>query len=317
MPAKEAIMHRKLFTFTLSAMFAVALVGCNDAKKPRASKKKSSATSTETAAAKTVDEKAADDKVAAKPAETDTAKGSASDIPQGEWGNLKGKFIYNGDPPKPEKIDASKDPVCTKHDLFDESLVVGDDKGLANVVVWIRTKDVKISPDYDGQKNKQAVIDNLNCRFDPHIVPYWTGQPLEVKNSDPTAHNTNVAALANAPFNEIIPAEKNSERKPLENAETTPIQVSCNIHPWMKGYMVVQPNPYVAVSGKDGSFEMKSLPTGTELEFQVWQEKSGYVQKAEIDGKDAKWAKGRFKYTIKPGDNDLGTIKLDPAQFNK
>ena len=29
------------------------------------------------------------------------------------------------------------------------------------------------------------------------------------------------------------------------------------------------------------------------------------------------WTRGRFKMTIKPGDNNLGEIKLDPTQFNK
>ena len=47
------------------------------------------------------------------------------------------------------------------------------------------------------------------------------------------------------------------------------------------------------------------------------QEKPGNVAKAKIDGKDAGWTRGRFKYTIKAGNNDLGEIKLDPAQFNK
>ena len=54
----------------------------------------------------------------------------------------------------------------------------------------------------------------------------------------------------------------------------------------MKARLLVRPDPYFAVSDKDGNFEIKNLPAGTELEFQVWQEKSGYVEKAKIDGKD-------------------------------
>ena len=78
----------------------------------------------------------------------------------------------------------------------------------------------------------------------------------------------------------------------------------------MKGWLVVPPTPYAAVSGDDGKFEIKNLPVGTELEFQAWQEKKGYLDKATINGKDAGWTKGRFKITIKPGDNDLGDIKV-------
>jgi plastocyanin len=303
-------MHAKTFTLALAAVLTMTLVGCSDEKPRRAAKKSPAPTTSETPAPSTAGEKST------APAETTP---SASAPATGDWGTLKGKFVFNGTAPKQEPLkEITQDQaVCTKHPLLDESLVVADDGGVANIVVWVRNKDVKVHSDYDALKEKKVVIDNKNCRFDPHVVTYWTGQPLEIKNSDPVAHNTNASCQVNEAFNEIIPAEKSSDRKPLTAAEMVPVDVSCNIHRWMKGWLVVQANPYMAVSGKDGSFELKNLPTGTELEFQVWQEKAGYVQKAEVGGKDAGWAKGRFKYTVKPGDNDLGTIKLDAAQFNK
>ena len=48
----------------------------------------------------------------------------------------------------------------------------------------------------------------------------------------------------------------------------------------------------------------------TELEFQVWQEKSGFVE-----AKD--WKRGRFKMTLKSGKNDLGEVKVSPKIFEK
>jgi hypothetical protein len=63
----------------------------------------------------------------------------------------------------------------------------------------------------------------------------------------------------------------------------------------------------MCVSKPDGSFKIEKLPVG-ELEFQVWHERSGYVATPE-------WSRGRFEMEIKPGANDLGTIKLDPALF--
>ena len=307
-------MHTKIFALAVAALLGVAFVGCGEAKKPRASKKSSPSTSSETSTTT-----ASNDKASTPPAETTTKAAPAGDAPAtGDWGTLKGKFVFNGTAPTPEPIKVDKDPdVCGKHNLVDESLVVGEGGGLANVTIWVRSKVENIHPDYDSLKKEKVVIDNKDCRFTTRVATYWTGQPLELKNSDPIAHNINAGLQVNDPFNEIVPADKFSDHKPLEKGETYISPLSCNIHGWMKGFVLVQPHPYMAVSAKDGTFEIKNLPTGTELEFQVWQEKSGYVQKAEIDGKDAKWAKGRFKYTIKAGDNDLGTIKLDPAQFNK
>ncbi len=84
-------------------------------------------------------------------------------------------------------------------------------------------------------------------------------------------------------------------------------RVVCNIHPWMRAWLLPRDNPYAAVSGTDGSFVLAKLPVG-EWEFQAWHEQGGWPR---VPG----WNRGRFKVRIKPGRNDLGTIKLAPAQF--
>ena len=85
----------------------------------------------------------------------------------------------------------------------------------------------------------------------------------------------------------------------------------------MIGTLLVRPNPYFAVSNKDGAFEIKNLPAG-EIEFQVYQEKCGYVEDAELEGKKVNWPKGVFKVMIQAGkDTDLGDIKLGAKQFAK
>jgi len=238
-----------------------------------------------------------------------------------DWGNLTGRFVYDGKAPTPEPLSINKDhEYCGKPPtLVDESLVVGKDGGLANVAVWVRTKGVKVHPDYEKAATTKVTIDNKHCRFDPRIVVYRTGQPLEIKNSDTDgiAHNTKCELQANEGFNIQLPVGTSQDLKPLTNPESLPGSVACSIHPWMKGWLVVQPTPYVAVSDETGKFELKNLPAGSELEFQVWQEKAGYVDKAKVNGKDAGWTRGRFKYTVKAGANDLGEIKLDPKQFDK
>ena len=129
-------------------------------------------------------------------------------------------------------------------------------------------------------------------------------------------HNTNLALTSNAPFNVVIPANSNSDKKldsRRKHAGHGHVQ-----HPSLdEGVRAGAARSVFAVSDKDGKFEIKNLPAGKELEFQVWQEKAGNVEKASIGGKDAGWKRGRFKMMIKPGTNDLGEIKLDPAQFNK
>lgn len=235
-----------------------------------------------------------------------TLAGTAS---RAQWGNLKGKFVYDGTAPTPTKLTVEKDvEVCGKHNLVAEDLVVGADGGLANVIVYLRTRDAKEHPDYAQAGSSKVDFDNKNCRFEPHVLAIRTSQTLVLKNSDPVAHNSNVQQLDGGGINPLIPPNGAAEHK-FFSEQPVPVTVSCNIHPWMKGYIMPRKSPYFAVSGKDGSFQIKNLPAG-ELEFVAWQEKSGYLA---VPG----WERGRFTVKIAEGDNDLGTIKCPASLFNK
>ena len=52
------------------------------------------------------------------------------------------------------------------------------------------------------------------------------------------------------------------------------VQMKCDVHPWMIGYVGVLPHPYFQVTGKDGAFEIKNLPPG-EYVIEAWHEKFG------------------------------------------
>lgn len=228
---------------------------------------------------------------------------------QAQWGTLKGRFVYDGDPPKPKQIDTPN--VQPKEPVVDESLLVDPKtKGVANVVVYVRTKGVKVHPDYKKAAGEKVIFNNKDFRFVPHVLTMQQSQTLELGNSDPVSHNSNFQPIGDEGINPLIPAGKSADYK-ANRAQTIPQPVSCNIHPWMKGYILTRPDPYATVSKPDGSFEIKNLPAG-ELEFQFWHEKTGYLV-AKPD-----WTRGRVKLNIKSGGvTDLGDIKLSPSLFNK
>ncbi|MFM8704601.1 MAG: hypothetical protein ACKOHG_12200 [Planctomycetia bacterium] len=234
-----------------------------------------------------------------------------------EWGTIKGRFLYGGDAPAAGELKADKDvEVCGKHKLLNEELAVGADKGVANVVVFVRDKGVKVHPDAAAEaKAAKVVLDNKDCRFNPHVVVVQTGTPLIIKNSDTVGHNSNVATIKNPPSNSLIPAGGESSI-PFANEEAIPAQVTCNIHPWMKAWVVVRPNPYAAVSAADGSFEIKNVPAG-EVELQLWHEKAGYIGEISVGGKAEKIAKGRRKVKVEAAGTTLGDMVLAPSIFQK
>ena len=226
------------------------------------------------------------------------------------WATLKGRFTFAGTPGQPKPLVVDKDTeVCSKGGmkLVDRSLLVdSSSKGLANVVVFARkTSRVKEA----GPSATPLVFDQKDCEFITPVFAARVGQPIDVKNSDPVGHNTNVAGTS---FNQLIPAGAGTLYKP--DAETgMPTMVTCNIHPWMKAYAVFRKDGYVAVSGSDGSFTIPDLPAGEVIEFQVWHERSSGPNGAlGIDKADLKWTpKGRFQIKLQENEvKDLGTLEV-------
>jgi hypothetical protein len=238
-----------------------------------------------------------------------------------QWGNLTARFVYDGQTPKAPALQITKDvDFCGKFGLVDESVAVNpENRGLANVIVWVYVnrgeQPPPVHPALANPAAETVLLDNNKCRFDPHVLLMRTSQTLIMGNSDQVGHNCKIDTYVNPPINYTIPAGGKVEHK-LPVDEARPARVSCSIHPWMSGWLLVKNHPYMGVSDKDGKLEIRDLPTGT-WTFQFWQEQVGYLSEVTIDGKATQWKRGRPEITIKPGVNNLGEVRLAPAVFNK
>lgn len=199
----------------------------------------------------------------------------------GGIGALKGRVVYQGSF-KPlallyDKGAAPKDPaVCGLEAAPNESVVVNDG-GLANVFIYL-AKAPKGAP--AAAVPEPFLFDQKHCVFKPHASIVRTGQVVKVLNSDAVAHNTHTYPSRNSPFNQTIsPNETVGVNLTYGKAENQPIQVGCDIHPWMVAFQLPIDHPYATVSAADGTFEIKDLPSGTH-EFKVWHEKGGQLEKA-------------------------------------
>ena len=108
-------------------------------------------------------------------------------------GTLRGRILFGGDPPVPAAVAVNKDEaVCGDRGLTDRSLVVGDAGGgeyggIADVVVWldVRASGRDLPDDGDDETLPPAVLDNVGCRFEPHVVLLRTGQRIEGRQFRP------------------------------------------------------------------------------------------------------------------------------------
>jgi hypothetical protein len=234
-------------------------------------------------------------------------------------GVLLGRVVFKGKAPVAEKLSLNKDiALCSKTHPIDEELLVNKtDGGLANVVVWLQLAKGQELPDVALPKSQklaaEVVMTNKNCRFEPHIAVMTTKQTLVLGNDDPVPHNTLMNLFYNDPFNESIGTGA-SVKKTLKKSEPRPAQVSCPIHSWMKGWVVVKDHSYVAVSDAHGRFRIPNLPPG-EWTFQFWQEKAGYLSKINLKSGTIEDKKGIYRLTIKAGENNLGDMSVDASLF--
>ena len=296
-------LRRLAFLGLCVALMTCVSCGGGDTRSTKSSKKSSS-----TKTAKKVDKKA------------DEKSGETTSAPPAEgWGNLTGVFVFGGDAPERAALNITKDvEYCGKFGLTSEEVVVNpENKGLQNVVVSLYLKRGETVEKKEDAPTApvEILLDNVHCRFEPHVSLMQTSQTLLVKNSDEVGHNTKIDTLDNPGINPIIPAGGQFKQQ-FSSAERKPSPVSCSIHPWMTGYLLITDHPFAAVTDADGKFEIKDLPAG-EWTFEVWHEKAGAVTGATRDGQTEEWSRGRFTFTIQPGDNDLGTLTVDPALLSQ
>ena len=229
------------------------------------------------------------------------------------WGTLVGRFVVEGSVPKPVAHAPGNDPVCHAAAPIDDSVLVGEEGGLANAVVYVRPprgKVLSVHPDLAAAA-EPIELTNRQCAFLPRVSVVQTGQPLVVKNDDPTAHNTKFDLLKNTALNQLIPAGGEFTAT-FDTAESLPTPVSCNVHPFMRGYVLVRDDPYAAISDADGRFKIEHLPAG-EHQFQLWHE-TGYLKEVAFKGGEAD-RRGRMRLTIPAdGELDLGEVRV-PAEL--
>ena len=184
---------------------------------------------------------------------------------------VSGKATLEGTPPAMEKIKMAADPVCLQQHaepVMNEAVIVNNG-ALQNVFVYV--KDGLPQADYPAPK-EPVVLDQKGCTYHPHLFGIQVGQPLEIRNSDPTLHNINSQPAANKKFNVAQPIQGMKTVKTFDKPEMVPFK--CNVHPWMAAYAGVVNHPFFGVTGADGTFRLSGLPAGT-YTVEAWHEKYG------------------------------------------
>jgi len=237
-----------------------------------------------------------------------------------DGGTISGKVSLVGGKPTPKGFNlvTFPDPVyCgristgTGWRLLEE-FNVGPEGGLRDVIVWLaevpKGKPFEFTP---------PVIEARDCRFLPFVTTVRDDDDVVVVNMDPVMHDIQAYETSHLGprvlFNTPLPMNPHHKREvgahSHEHMPGEPMKqtvhltkgrrifvMQCGFHAYMVSWGLAVDNPYYAVTGSDGSFQIDEVPPG-EYVLVAWHPETGPAieQKISVPAKGAVSADFQFK----------------------
>ena len=142
----------------------------------------------------------------------------------------------------------------------------GGARGPGYTVVWLKPLDRPMPP----LRPVNRTLHQRNKSFSPHVVAVPVGGRIAFVNDDDIHHNVFSAAEPND-FDSGLYGKGGSFGQVFN--KPGPVEILCNIHANMGGYVYVVDSPYYAVANSSGRFQIQNVPTGR-YRLEAWHEAS-------------------------------------------
>lgn len=186
-------------------------------------------------------------------------------------GMIRGVVTYTG-PVDAKMLPVTIDQYVCGKEKPSEDLVVGPQRGIKNAVVWLQTPPPEAAWPSAPVK---VEMDQKQCVFIPRVVLVPAGGTVEFLNSDRLLHNLHSASRENPTFNRTQPRNRSI---PIAFSKPEIIRVNCDLHSWMRAWVVVADHPFYALTNDAGEFQLPSVPPG-KYTLQIWQETLGITSR--------------------------------------
>ena len=187
-------------------------------------------------------------------------------------GTIKGHVRFTGPATEQKTLPVTIDQYACGKEKDAEDLVLSQDKGIRNAVVWLKS----VPPGATRPTPSAPVpLDQKQCAFTPRVIVVPVGGTVDFLNNDRLPHNIHSQSKGNPNFNRTQPKGR---AIPITFTKPEIIRIDCDLHPWMRAWVVVAEHPFYAVTGASGEFALGNLPAGP-YTLNIWQETLGTVTK--------------------------------------
>jgi hypothetical protein len=215
-------------------------------------------------------------------------------IPFRNGGNIEGLVEFVGNViPKDKTFTISSDVKYCGKEHRTEKYLINTKRQIKNVIVYL--KDIKAGK--AAPEETVAVIDS-KCTFVPHVMIGFKGNKFVLKNEDPVLHTGHIYShISNKTIFNIALPEKGSEiTKTL--TKTGLMELECDCHPWMEGFVYIFDHPYVTITDENGRFVINDVPPGV-YTVEAWHESLGTKSISEVTVQSGKTVAIKLQFTGK------------------
>lgn len=192
-------------------------------------------------------------------------------------GTIKGTVVVKGTVPELKKLAVTIDQYVCGKEKNPEDLVLSPQGGIRGAVVWLDKPPAAANAE---ALPPTIAMDQKDCAFAPRVVVVPAGGKIDFLNSDRLLHNLHATPTANPPFNRTQPKGRTIT---ISFSHPEIIRVTCDLHSWMRGWVVVAEHPFYSITDGAGDFALRGLPPGR-YTLKAWQERLGTISKEVIVG---------------------------------
>lgn len=112
---------------------------------------------------------------------------------------------------------------------------------------------------------KPAIMNQIDKQFAPHVLVVRSGTDISFPNADNLFHHV----YSFSPTKQFeLKLYKEFTADPLRFEQAGIVDIGCNIHDWMLGYIVVSDSPFYGKTNEEGILDI-TLPVG-EYDIMTW-----------------------------------------------